>query len=78
MIDASVDLSNYYTISQIDTALGLKQNVLTEEQLEVVNENPFTDDYKNKLDGVAANANATVITDNLTTETTGNALDAHQ
>lgn len=43
-----------------------------------LSKNDFTDAYKSKLDGIATGANKTEIANNLTTTTTGKALDAYQ
>ncbi|MDR0651290.1 MAG: hypothetical protein LBG59_08050 [Candidatus Peribacteria bacterium] len=69
VIDGSVDLSNYYTITEVDTKLATKQNSLTNEQMEVVNSNPLTDDLLNKLNGIESGATDVAITNNLTTQT---------
>ena len=52
--DTSVDLSNYYTISQVDTLLSNKVDKVSGKGLST---NDFTTTLKNKLNGIEANAN---------------------
>lgn len=52
--DTTVDLSNYYTISQVDSLLSNKVDKVSGKGLST---NDFTTTLKNKLDGIEANAN---------------------
>lgn len=53
-LSGTVDLSAYATTSAMNTALSKKVDVVTGKSLST---NDFTNDYKTKLDGIAANAN---------------------
>lgn len=55
--DTSVDLSNYYTISQVDTLLSNKVDKVSGKGLST---NDFTTTLKNKLDGIASGAEVNV------------------
>lgn len=52
--DTEVDLSNYYTITQVDNLLANKVDKVSGKGLST---NDFTTTLKNKLDGIEANAN---------------------
>lgn len=55
--DTTVDLSNYYTISQVDTLLSNKVDKVSGKGLST---NDFTTTLKNKLDGIASGAEVNV------------------
>jgi len=73
-----VNLGDYVTLTYLAQQLLLKQDVLSPEQLAVVNAEAFTTTLLNKLNGIEANATATVIVNDLTTTATGQALSAAQ
>ena len=65
-------LDNYYTKTETDTALG---NKVDKVQGKGLSENDFTDTLKDKLDGIEAEANKTVV-DNSVTSTSTNPVES--
>jgi len=69
--DTEIDLSNYYTKSETDTLLSSKVDKVDGKGL---SENDFTDTLKDKLDGIEAEANKTVV-DNVLDGTSANPVE---